>query len=90
MHQLGLVLKPKTPQSSWDIECTHFISPFTFQLSNCYINLLQLIVSIGFGVSHINAKFLDEALKIGMTADKGRCHIAFEVGWYANLLGKSP
>jgi hypothetical protein len=51
--------------------------------------LLQLIVPIGLGVRHVNAKLLYEALEVGVTANKGRRHIAFEVGRYANLLGKS-
>jgi len=53
------------------------------------IDLLQLIVPIGLGVRHVNAKLLYEALEVGVTANKGRRHIAFEVGRYANLLGKS-
>ncbi len=83
------MFKAKTPEPSRDIVSGHDMSPTTFQVTYCNVDLLELVMAISLGKCHFNAILFNSLVKISMSSREGGGHVDFEVGWYPDFVAKA-
>jgi hypothetical protein len=83
-----LILEAKTPKALGYILRGHGATPTTLKVMYGNINLLELVVTTGLRVCHVDLQFADEALETGMFSYEAWYHVKSETCRDAYVVSK--